>query len=280
MGTLVCKIKQSTGTAVSKIKKIQINCGILYSNIENLKVIEFDPTYKIEKDEIFVINKFSEKISKNNKELLKDFNPIAINYNQLEFSQWGTLDFLVHSKDGWNFYQRIIGKKYLTEKKFLSYVPTGVSQILNTTEGIEINNNSYLIYEIKTDKFYFKKLEDAIKIFKEVENLSREATISEIEEFFNIPLINNKSSIDRSKISSYKRKKILLALNEFKDKGKKIEELVEYGNIYYSECFINDEIIVDDNDKLDIVMDIIHENYYTTKISGERRKSNSNKKLD
>ncbi|MGL4800657.1 MAG: hypothetical protein ACRC18_00190 [Cetobacterium sp.] len=280
MGTLVCKIKQSIGTAASKIKKIQIDCGVLYSGIENFKVVEFNPTYKIEKDEIFVIDKFSEKISKNDKELLKNFNLIAINYDQLDFSQWGTLDFLVHSKDGWNFYQRIIGKKYLSEKKVLKCVPRGISQISNEPEGVEINSNSYLMYHIEKDKFYFKKLEDAIKIFKEVENLSREATTLEVEEFFNIPLINNNSSLDKSKISSYKRKKILLALNEFKDKGKKIEELVEYGNIYYKECFVDNQISIDDNDKLDIVLDIIHENYYTTEISGERRKSNSNKKLD
>lgn len=279
MGTLVCKIKQSTGTAVSKIKKIQTNCGVLYSGIETFKIVEFSPTYKIEKDEIFVIDKFSEKISKNDKELLKDFNKTAINYNQLDFNQWGTLDFLVHSKDGWNFYQRIIGKKYLTEKKFLKCIPRGVSQISSEAEGIEINSNSYLMYHIEKDKFYFKKLEDTIKIFKEIEKLSREATTFELDEFFNIPLINNNSSIDRSKISSYKRKKILLALNEFKDKGKNIKELVEYGNIYYEDYFVNDQITIDDNSKLDIVLDIINENYYTTIVSKVKRKSNSNKKL-
>lgn len=280
MGTLVCKIKQNTGTLVSKIKKVKIDCGVLYSTVEGLKTIEFDPYYKLEENEIFVISKFSEKISKNDKELLTDFNLIAINLEQLDFNQWKDLDFLVHSKNRWNFFQRVIGKKYLTEKTFLKCLPLGVTQISKELKGIEINNNSYLMYHIVEDKFYFKKLEDAIKIFKEIENLLREATTSEIEEFFDIPLINNNSSIDKSKISSYKRKKILLALNEFKNKGKKLEELVAYGNIYYEEYFVDKQIIIDDTDKLDIILDIIHENYYTTKISGERRKSNSNKKID
>ncbi|MEE1476931.1 Kiwa anti-phage protein KwaB-like domain-containing protein [Fusobacterium sp.] len=275
MGVLVCKIKQNKGSNFEKIKSIYSTEEELYSGISDLNIIKYDPDYKVEENEIFFIDEAS-KIVKN-KEILKDFGKTSTTFTQINSEEWGKVDYLIFSKGNYNYYQRIKGKKYLNHKKVLLFFE-GNPQISEGPEGITINPNSHIIYNISEDKLYFKDFNEVNKIFQGVEELYREATNEEIKEFFDIELMERKEEFNISKITNLRRKKILLALHEFKE-GKNIDQLVNYGTKYYGDYFTNNKIIIDSNEKIDIVIDIIQEKVYTTEVSNEKRKANSIRKL-
>lgn len=271
MGYLVCKVNQSSGKSCDKIKIISKTDENLYTDIDGLKVIPYNPNYKLEEDQIFVIESADSFIT--NKEILENFETKASTYEELEGDKWSKVAVLVFSNNNKNYYQRIIGKKYLNTKVVLKFVSTG-PQITEEIEGIALNPNSFIIYDIKNKKLYFKNFLEVSKIFKGIEVLYREATEDEVKKFFSNDLVDKNSTIGFENITSAKRKKILLALSEL-EKGKEIEKLRAYGKKYYPSHFESDKILVNSLDNIDVLINVVHEHCYTSEVTNQKKIANS-----
>ncbi|MGL4935859.1 MAG: hypothetical protein ACRC51_10335 [Cetobacterium sp.] len=271
MGYLVCKVNQSSGKSCDKIKIISKTDENLYTDIEGLKVISYNPNYKLEEDQIFVIESADTFIT--NKEILENFETKASTYEELEGDKWSKVAVLVFSNNNKNYYQRIIGKKYLNTKVVLKFVSTR-PQITEEIEGIALNPNSFIIYDIENKKLYFKNFSEVSKIFKGIEVLYREATEEEVKKFFSNDLVDEKSAIGFENITSAKRKKILLALSEL-EKGKEIEKLRAYGKKYYPSHFESDKILVNSLDNIDVLINVVHEHCYTSEVTNQKKIANS-----
>lgn len=271
MGYLVCKVNQSSGKGCDKIKIISKTDENLYKDIEGLKVIPYNPNYKLEEDQIFVIKDVDKFIT--NKEILENFETKASTYEELEADKWSKVAVLVFSKNNTNYYQRVIGKKYLNTKVVLNFFSKG-PQITEEVEGITLNSNSFIIYDIKNKKLYFKNFLEVSKIFKGIEILYREATEEEVKKFFSNDLVDEKSAIGFENITSAKRKKILLALSEL-EKGKEIEKLRAYGKKYYPSHFKSDKILVNTLDNIDVLINVVHEHCYTSEVTNQKKIANS-----
>lgn len=271
MGYLVYKVNQSSGKGCDKIKIISKTDENLYKDIEGLKVIPYNPNYKLEEDQIFVIKDVDKFIT--NKEILENFETKASTYEELEADKWSKVAVLVFSKNNTNYYQRVIGKKYLNTKVVLNFFSKG-PQITEEVEGITLNSNSFIIYDIKNKKLYFKNFLEVSKIFKGIEILYREATEEEVKKFFSNDLVDEKSAIGFENITSAKRKKILLALSEL-EKGKEIEKLRAYGKKYYPSHFKSDKILVNTLDNIDVLINVVHEHCYTSEVTNQKKIANS-----
>lgn len=274
MGCFFGKIKNRTGSNKEKIKKILEGSNANYENYssEEIKNIKFDPHYKLEKSETFYLD-YDEKLKKiiNNNEILEIDDTNTTIYNQINSENWESLDFIIYSDESNLFFQRIIGKKYLTTKKKLG-MNTGIPELKEEKSGIDLNKYPDLIYSNNSKKIFFKDFSKLDKILSGIDELYRTATVVETTAFLNSDFIEAKN-FDVSSITVPKRKKIAQAIDKLKDMD--IASLREYGKKYRDGIFIEDRIIITETNDIDIALDIIFEKYYTTEVTKEKREANS-----
>ena len=275
MGVLYCRIKSKTGKKKDKIKLALSNEGVNpYGGYSDLKEITFNPNYKLESDEIFVIKKLKENIA--NTEIIEIDNNYGTSYEKVAREDWNFLDFVFFIENDIYYFQKIIGKKYLTIEKKLKFFD-GAPKISNEIEGINIKEFADIIYNKKKDELYFKNFTKANQIFKGIEGLYREATNTEIDAFLSHSIVKKCPKFDIETITPAKRKKINSLKNNLEQVSN--EKLKEYGELYCPELFEGKKINIKDLDSLDAFINIAGEFYYTGEITGSKKVSNSSKTI-
>jgi len=162
------RITSKKGTEIEKVKKILLNIEPNYKNYgsDEFKKIEFDTHYKLEDNEIFYLELIEDvKNLIKNQDILKLSDENSTGYTQLIKEEWGDLDYLIYFKDNNLYYQRVVGKKYLTRKKILIF-DTETPVLEEKSEGISINENPDVVYNKGENKIYFKSFTSLNKIFK------------------------------------------------------------------------------------------------------------------
>lgn len=277
MGALLCKLKQKQGKKLDKIKMgvSEVAANPYEYDFSGKTPIKFKPDYKLEADEIFYIEKPKEKIA--SPEFLNKFCDNLTAYEQIKSEEWTHVDFLIYSEEKGNYYQRIIGKKYLEHKVSFKFFE-GAPEIKKEQQGITIAESPDAIYKFEEDRLYFKDFFVASKIFKNLDSLYREATESEINGFFNQKFIKREATFGNEKITSHKRKKISLILHKLDGVDrKKIENMQKYAKKYCDLAFEDGKFLVNNNENLEDLISVIGETFYTSELSGEKRKSNSSR---
>ena len=137
----------------------------------------YNPNYKLEDDEWFVVEKFSEKDYYI--DLLKNkFESVA--YSQIDIKDYPNIEFLCSVQGLKYFFQKRFSGKILQKK----YFAVGKSPKLVVDKPIiVIDDYVDAIYDKGTDTLYFRNLNSIKGIFKGIDILYREATNEETEEF-------------------------------------------------------------------------------------------------
>ncbi len=259
-----------------KVKKKNNLFRILASpnNIYSLEQIpdeayEYDPGVLIEPEEFYKLSNFS------GSEYASDFIKSEINsvdFNQITKEGLKKLSYICTVQDNFLFFQAISTSYYISKKWF------SIEELTLEEEKpiITINEKAEVIYDNIADVLYFKKLSTANRIFRGLDQLYREATAEESQEFLDSEFLDVTEDYTVDRISIPNRKKIALIkdiLNQYNDIEKQAiyNYTQEYGQVAYEDGKFKIET---DND-LKHVLWGIEQRYYTTPIGGEKRVANS-----
>lgn len=272
MNYLLAKTKAKRGRKGDMFKVLSdVSVFKLPDDLNNPK--EYDTNYKLEDDEWFAITGFSTK--EYCIEILKK-RFIATDYNEIQKVDYGSIDFLCSIQAGVYFFQKlsssqIIKRDYISfndEPKFVVNEPI-----------IVIDNFPDAIYIKTTDILYFKKLTSITSIFKGIDELYKEATEKETEEFLANDFIKLDNNYSAEKVKPANRKRIAMAmetLKKFTPTEKK--DMYSYIREYCDELNFdetNENFIISDEEELKKLLFGIEQRYYTTKLGNERRLANS-----
>lgn len=235
--------------------------------------IEYNSDYKLEDDEWFAIEAFSEK------EYCIEFLTqrfISTDYNQLIVDDYNKIDFLCAYQAGVYYFQKLSSNQIIRKKYFsFSAAPT----LIENEPIIVIDSYPDAIYVKADDILYFKRLTSITTIFKGIDELYKEATQEETEAFLQSDFIFLDNEYSAEKVKKANRKRIAMAM-ETLQRFNPVERRDIF--VYIREYCIdlnfdenNENFTISDEEELKKLLYGIEQRYYTTRQGGEKRLANS-----
>jgi hypothetical protein len=272
MNHLIVKIRGKNGGFLKVLSGKSVFS--LPKDLNNPKAYEAD--YKLEDDQWFAIEKFSEKDYCI--DLLKK-RFISTEYNQITNKDYQSIEYLCSAQSGKYYFQKI-SPSQLIKKTWLSISKN--PKLIQDERIIVINHIPDAIYIKDKDTLYFKKLNSIASIFKGIEILYREATKEETESFLKSDFIKLGNDYSADSVKSTNRKRIAMAieaLNKFPESERK--NVFSYIQEYCKKVkFENNSFNIGTEEDLKQVLYGINQRYYTTPFGKEKRLANSVTKLE
>lgn len=244
--------------------------SLVYENdIIPVEGYEYNPSIVIEPEEFYKLSDFSQREQAT--EFIK--NEInSVDFDQISHSDLKELTYISIKQNDILIFQPI-SKSYYVNKPWISLLDLKLEK---DNPIITINNCPDVLYNKSTDILYFKKLSTANRIFKGLDQLYREATADETQEFLDSDILNVSSSYTTQKVSIPNRRKIAL-IKDTLDKYDDIEKqaIYDYTRDYGQVTYQNGKFNIDTDEDLKFVLWGIEQRYYTTPIGGEKRVANS-----
>lgn len=235
--------------------------------------IKYTTDYKLEEDEWFAIENFSEQ------EYCIEFLTrrfVSIDYGQVLEEDYNNIDYLCSYQDDVYYFQKV-SPSHVIRKKYFSF--SDEPTLVENKPIIVIDNTPNAIYKKDNDTLYFKNLSSITSIFKGIEELYREATQQETETFLNNDFILLNNNYSAGKVKKANRKRIALAmetLQRFTPEQK--HDIFNYIRGYCKELTFDEDnknFAISNEDELKKLLYGIEQRYYTTLMGGERRLANS-----
>lgn len=267
MNYLVAKLKGKKG----EILKILSTEEKVFEQTYNYDSKKYDPRYKLEDDEMFVLNNFSESHYKNDL-IGQSFN--TVEYNQIKTNQYREINFLCCAQGELLFFQKMSSNQLYKKKWFqISDTP----DLMKNVPILVINDNIDAVYNTKKDTLYFRDIARIKAIFPGVEELYREATVNEVKAFLNNDFIKLTDDYSADKVKTSNRKRIALVIDAMKKYSKKEQNgILKYINEYCPNIeYKNSAFHVGNEEDLKHVLYGLEERYYTTIRTKEKRVANS-----
>ena len=274
MGSLVAKTKGKKGIIY---KILKTNIQLIQDSIKGLSTVDFNPNYKLEDDEIYRIQNFS-KTDYCSTFLTGSFS--STNYNQIKVSDYQKLDYLCFVKSNKYCFQKFSKTTQLLQKSFFEL--SNQPQLVTKKKIIIVNNNFDAYYNKNQDCLYFINFVKAKNIFKKLENLYREATNKEVNQFLSKSFVELKHNYSSEKVKTANRKRIAIAMDTWKNFDK-IEKkaIVVYIKKYCKHVPCTKKAFqISTEEHLKQVLFGIEQRYYTTLIGEEKRLANSILQID
>jgi len=233
---------------------------------------DYSPDAAIQNGEWFRIPEFSQK--EYAIDLVKD-KLSSVDFDSFQKADFDKIDFIFVEDGETLFFQRVTKSKLVKKKRIISMGENYKFQ----TDSSELIINEYpdAIYDKASDVMYFRRLESITSIFKGIEELYREATIEETEQFLKHEFIGLKEGYDASCIKTNNRKRIAMAmktLSEMEEHEK--ENIIAYIAEYCPELKSEgNAFLIGSEDELKMLLFGIEQRYYTTIVGGEKRLANS-----
>ncbi|HFA0042605.1 TPA: hypothetical protein WK957_001997, partial [Neisseria gonorrhoeae] len=175
-------------------------------------------------------------------------------------------------------FQKITSSLLLKKKHLLTICRNG-AKLCEPQDLLVIKDIPDAVYIIKDDKLIFRTLSSISNIFKGIEDLYREATNTEVQQFLESDFIDLKEDFLSEKVSIPNRKRIALVQDRLNNmtldqRQELLNYLAEYNNILKFNA---------DGSRVEISTDVqlkhllygIDERYYTTALGKEKRLANS-----
>lgn len=269
MGTLIAKTKGRHGDFF----KVLNDDNELFTMPEDIDEQPYNANSLLEEDEWYTINKFSDQLYCP-QYLYEPFD--TVDFNQLSLEDYSNIDHLIEFRDGVFYFQRV-PKTQLVQKSYLSV--SQAPKILKNRRLISIDTNPVAIYIKKRDVLLFRNLFAITPMFKGIDELYREATQEEIEEFLENDFIELSDDYTAEKIKRANRKRISSAIQSLQGMSKRDRKhMFKYIQEYCPRLPINDEetaFEISDENSLKYLLYGIEERFYTTQRSKEKRLANS-----
>lgn len=235
---------------------------------------EYNPDHNLDEDSWFKVNHFKDQT------FCLDFLKINFDpkeYQSIEKNEFSEISYLCSIQNGNYFFQKITPSLFL-KKKILSF---GESVDIEKSNGrIIINNIPDAIYIESEDQLIFKSISSISSIFPGIDELYKEATHEQVEEFLQQPFIKKTPNFNAVNVSKPNRKRIALALETLA----KLSEADRDEIFSYIDLYCNGKLSIDLKDKCCVISNDeelknliygIEQRFYTTPFSKEKRLANS-----
>lgn len=254
-----------------KFCKVMSSNEIFFNEPDLSKVINYNPSYKLEDDEWYYIDNFLSKDFKNGI-IEKRFTTTS--FIQLALDEFPNVRYLCAKQGEVFYFQKMLNNQYLVKNRFISI--KSQPKLINEKVMV-INEYPDAIYNKADDKLFFRDLSKIKIMFKDIEVLYRTATDSEVTEFFTSELVKFGNNYEVSKVGNLNRKRIAQFMDKYDsyDDDEK-SEINNYIEEYLPELNIeNGKFVINDEVELKNVLFGIDQRFYTTPIKPEKRIANS-----
>lgn len=231
------------------------------------------PGAMLEDGEWFYVTEASKQVY--TKDVLDKHYDNSVDFATLEEKDFSNIDFLVVSFDKDLFFQNV-SKSKLVSRKSILYLGKNF-EYHSTFNNIAINELPDAIYHRERDRLYFRRLEAITSIFKGIDQLYKEATMEETEQFLKSDFIELEEGYSSDKVKTANRKRIALAQKTLStlnadDKKNIFKYIQEYcPNLKKSEKTFR----IGSENELKLLLYGIEQRFYTTPVGGEQRIANS-----
>ena len=247
-------------------------------DLEAEECVTYDPDHNLDDGCWFKIENFS-KTSFCPEILKKDCSPK--DYNDLKRSQFTKIKYVIGIQGEDFYFQNFTRSNYIS-RKLISFGDTSV--IEDDVTRIAIRELPDAVYFKDNDTLIFKKLSSITNIFRNINELYKEATKSETEDFLTNSFINLGNGFSSDDVSVHNRKRISMAKEVLSTlNANEKERMFKYINRYSDKKIAFDatknEFEVNSDQELKVILYGINERFYTTEIGQEPRVANSVLKL-
>lgn len=199
----------------------------------------------------------------------------SVDFDSLNRNDFAKIDFLF-TFVGNDIYIQNVSKTKLVSKKHIFYFGEAFKYEPDCNDLV-INEYPDAIYHKEDDRLYFQKLESITSIFKGIDQLYKEATEDETEDFLNHEFITLKRGYSATNVKTANRKRIALAQKTLNNLSKSDREnIFNYIGDYCPNLKVSEKTFeVGSENDLKLLLFGIEQRFYTTPVGGEKRIANS-----
>lgn len=271
MDSICVKLKQREKDKYRRL--LSINDGLYASiTISADLVSTYTPGALLEDGEWFCIQEMSQK------EFCIDIlssDYSSVDFRTLDRSDFTKIDFLFVIAENHIVFQNISKAKLLSKRCIFAFGEG--YQYQDDCSEIVINDVPDAVYDKTNDTLYFRRLESITSIFRGIDQLYREATEEETNQFLSNDFINLKDGYSSNNVKTANRKRIALAmktLNELSEDDRK--NIFSYIGDYCPELQSSENSFeIGSEDDMKKLLFGIEQRFYTTLVGGEKRIANS-----
>ena len=243
-------------------------------NININACVNYNPDHNLDEDSWFKIESFSTC------EFCPDFFKVAFDskdWDDLTKEQFAKIAF-IFANQGDNFYFQNISPALFIHRRFLKFGE--VAEIEQSDTRLIINKTPDAVYYPDSDTLVFRELSYLTNVFKGIDQLYKEATKEEVEDFIHQPFINLVNGYNEVSVSKPNRKRIGLAMNTLNQMSEDQKlEIHTYIQGYCDNKLTFDaqtsKFEISSDDELKLLLYGIEQRYYTTPFGNEKRLANS-----
>lgn len=242
--------------------------------------IPYNPDHNLDEDSWFKIEDFSQKEFCIDL-LKKDYD--SKDYYDLTKDNFANISYLF-AIQGNDFYFQKITPSLFVKRKTLVFGEA--AKIEKSQTRLVINTLPDALYFKAADTLIFKNLATISSIFKGIDELYKEATKEEVEQFLDAQFIELGNDYNVDNVSKPNRKRIGLAmatLEAMSDDDK--ASMLDYIDSYCGEKKLkfdkeNQKFEISNDDELKLLLYGIEQRFYTTPFGKEKRLANSVTAMD
>ncbi len=241
--------------------------------------VEFNPDHNLDEDAWFKIEEFSQKPFCI--DLIRgDFD--SKDYDDLMKGQFAKIAYLF-SVQGDDFYFQKITPSLFLRRKTVSFGE--VATVEECENRLVVNSKPDAVYLRSPDALIFRNLATISSIFKGIDELYKEATQDEVEQFLDESFIELSEDYNVGRVSKPNRKRIALAMTTLEamsdnDKSSMLSYIDGYCEQKLKFDKENNKFEISTDNELKFLLYGIEQRFYTTPFGQERRLANSVQTLD
>lgn len=236
--------------------------------------VPYNPDHNLDEDSWFKIEGFSQKAFCIDL-LKKNFD--AKDYDDLVKDNFSKIAYLF-SVQGADFYFQKITPSLFVKRKILVFGEA--AELEKSQRRLVINALPDAVYFKAADTLIFKSLATISSIFKGIDELYKEATKEEVEQFLGESFIELSNNYSVEKVSKPNRKRIGLAMKTLEgmsvdDKTNMLEYIDGYCEQKLNYDQQNQKFEISTDEDLKLLVYGIEQRFYTTPFGKEKRYANS-----
>lgn len=251
--------------------KVLGNNRPIFNTPDLSRPIPYSPSYKLEEDEWFQLDGFLARAFHNGL-IEQPFN--STNYTQILKRQFADVRYFAVKQGNQFCFQKLLPSHRVTNKWFRA----SDEPVLETEQSlIVLYDYPDAVYDIGTDTLFFRDIARIKVIFKGIEELYREASQEEVDEFLDESFVELEAGFEAQSIQTANRKRIALAMDTFKQFNTQEKQTIfEYTKSYCPSVQTTETaFLVQNEDDLKNVLWGIEQRYFTTLVGNEKRCANS-----
>ena len=272
MDYVLARVKSRKGTTIDKFKKLLSDTTIYAIDIDSISSIPYCGDSSVQDDEWFEIREFSKQ------EYCLDIlrTPVeSLSFQQFEKEQFSYIEYICAHQNSNEYHFQKVSKSNLIERKTITL--GDVAKYTSGDKCIVIHEIPDAIYIKDKDILLFRNLSALTSIFKGIDQLYREATEEETNEFLKKDFITLGDNFTSLNVKKPNRKRIALALealNTFDEEQKAavFNSVKEYCPNLIGQ---NETFKIESDEDLKYLLWGIEQRFYTTPDGREKRIANS-----